>query len=95
MFFQLLGAKNRRRDVAHLLHSAYMATGSEGQMARTSYIEYRRRAAKAWRTKRANARRADYQRRANKAWRTKRANARRAEYQRRARKAWRTKRAGA
>jgi hypothetical protein len=41
MFFQILGAKNRRRDVAHLLHSAYMAAGSERQMARKSYIEYR------------------------------------------------------
>jgi len=49
--------------------------GGETVMARTSYAEYRRRALKAWRTKRANARHAEYQRRARKAWRTKRAAA--------------------
>jgi hypothetical protein len=44
-------------------------------MSRVSHAEYRRRALKAWRTKRANAKREEYQRRAAKAWKTKRRKA--------------------
>ena len=44
-------------------------------MRKVSTTEYRRRALKAWRTKRAKAKAADYVARARKAWRTKRAAA--------------------